>query len=62
MTQTSPRFLPVGCAAIYLFMYAPLLVLIVFSLTPTEYGVTPESNVMPLPTIAIFPFDRRAGL
>ncbi len=42
MTQTSPRFLPVGCAAIYLFMYAPLLVLIVFSLTPTEYGVSWE--------------------
>ena len=27
---------------VYLFMYAPLLVLIVFSFTPTEYGVAWE--------------------
>ena len=38
MKRTSPRILTIGCGAVYLFMYAPLLVLIVFSLTPTEYG------------------------
>ena len=42
MTQTSPRLLPVLCFSIYLFMYAPLLVLIVFSLTPAEYSVSWE--------------------
>ncbi len=42
MTRTSPRLLTIGCGAVYLFMYAPLLVLIVFSLTPTEYGVSWE--------------------
>jgi len=31
-----------GCAILYMFMYAPLLVLIVFSLTPTKYGVAWE--------------------
>ena len=40
MIQTSPRLLSIGCVAIYVFMYAPLLVLIVYSLTPTEYGVS----------------------
>ncbi len=42
MTQTSPRLLSIGCGAVYLFMYVPLLVLIVFSLTPTDYGVSWE--------------------
>ena len=42
MIRTSPRLLSIGCGAVYLFMYAPLLVLIVFSLTPTEYGVSWE--------------------
>ncbi len=42
MTQTSPRLLSIGCVAVYVFMYAPLLVLIVYSLTPTEYGVSWE--------------------
>jgi spermidine/putrescine transport system permease protein len=42
MNRISPRLLTIGCGAVYLFMYAPLLVLIVFSLTPTEYGVTWE--------------------
>lgn len=39
MTRTAPRLLSIGCFLLYVFMYAPLLVLIVFSLTPTEYGV-----------------------
>lgn len=39
MSRTSPRWLGAGCAALYLFMYAPLAVLIAFSLTHTEYGV-----------------------
>ena len=42
MIQTSPRLLSIGCVAIFVFMYAPLLVLIVYSLTPTEYGVSWE--------------------
>ena len=42
MNQTPPRLLPVRCIFIYVFMYAPLLVLIVFSLTPAEYSVTWE--------------------
>jgi spermidine/putrescine transport system permease protein len=42
MIQTSPRLLSIGCVAVYVFMYAPLLVLIVYSLTPTEYGVSWE--------------------
>ena len=42
MNRLSPRFLFIGCGAVYLFMYAPLLVLIVYSFTPTEYGVTWE--------------------
>ena len=37
MIRTSPRLLTAGCLALYLFMYAPLLVLIVFSFTPSEY-------------------------
>jgi len=39
MSRISPRLLTVGCGAVYLFMYAPLLVLMVYSFTPTEYGV-----------------------
>ncbi len=42
MNRTSPRLLSVGCGAVYLFMYAPLLVLVTFSFTPSEYGVTWE--------------------
>jgi len=42
MTRTAPRLLSIGCFFLYVFMYAPLLVLIVFSLTPTEYGVAWE--------------------
>ena len=42
MNRISPRLLSIGCGAVYLFMYAPLLVLMVFSFTPTEYGVTWE--------------------
>jgi spermidine/putrescine transport system permease protein len=39
MKQTSPRLLSLGCFLLFVFMYAPLLVVIVYSLTPTEYGV-----------------------
>ncbi len=42
MSQTSPRLLFIACAFLFVFMYAPLLVVIVFSLTPTEYGVSWE--------------------
>ena len=42
MNQTAPRLLSIGCGALFVFMYAPLLVVIVFSLTPTEYGVSWE--------------------
>ncbi len=42
MSRISPRLLSIGCGTVYLFMYAPLLVLVVFSFTPTEYGVTWE--------------------
>ncbi len=42
MNRISPRLLSFGCGAVYLFMYAPLLVLVVFSFTPTEYGVSWE--------------------
>ena len=42
MNQVSPRLLSAGCFLLYLFMYAPLLVLMVYSLTPTEYGVAWE--------------------
>ncbi len=42
MNQTSPRLLFIGCVSLFVFMYAPLLVVIVFSLTPTEYGVSWE--------------------
>ncbi len=37
--QTSPRLLSILSASVYIFMYAPLLVLIVFSLTPSEYSI-----------------------
>lgn len=37
--QTSPRFLSILSASVYIFLYAPLLVLIVFSLTPSEYSI-----------------------
>ena len=42
MKQTSPRLLSLGCFLLFVFMYAPLLVVIVYSLTPTEYGVSWE--------------------
>lgn len=42
MTQSSPRLLTIACAFVYLFMYAPLFVLMVFSLTPAEYSVVWE--------------------
>lgn len=42
MTWKSPRLLYFCCMAVYLFMYAPLLVMIVYSFTPTEYGVSWE--------------------
>lgn len=42
MSQASPRLLLIGCAFLFVFMYAPLLVVIVFSFTPTEYGVSWE--------------------
>ncbi len=42
MNRISPLLLSIGCGAVYLFMYIPLLVLMVFSFTPTEYGVSWE--------------------
>ena len=39
MIRTSPRLMTAGCLALYLFMYAPLLVLMVFSFTPAEYSL-----------------------
>lgn len=39
MKRVSPPLLTVLCAVLFLFMYAPMLVLAAFSLTPTEYGV-----------------------
>ena len=42
MKQTSPRLLSLGCFLLFVFMYAPLLVVIIYSLTPTEYGVSWE--------------------
>ncbi len=42
MSRTSPRLLFIACGFLFVFMYAPLLVVIVFSLTPTEYGVSWE--------------------
>jgi len=39
MHPSSTRFLAPCAACIYLFLYAPLLVLITFSLTPSEYSV-----------------------
>lgn len=35
----SPRLLTIACALLFLFMYGPLLVLVLFSFTPTEYGI-----------------------
>ena len=40
MNRTSPRLLSLGCVLLFVFMYAPLLVVIVYSFTPTEYGVS----------------------
>lgn len=42
MNRISPRLLTIGCAAVYLFMYTPLLILMVFSFSSTEYGVVWE--------------------
>lgn len=42
MNHVSPRLLTAGCYLLYLFMYAPLFVLMVYSLTPTEYGIAWE--------------------
>ena len=42
MSRTSPRLLFIACVFLFVFMYAPLLVVIVFSLTPTEYCVSWE--------------------
>ncbi len=42
MRRFPPRLMTVGCAAVYLFMYAPLLVLMVFSFNQAEYGVAWE--------------------
>ncbi|MCH8242353.1 MAG: ABC transporter permease [Planctomycetes bacterium] len=39
MIRTSPRLMTAGCLALYLFMYAPLLVLMVYSFTPAEYSL-----------------------
>jgi len=46
MHSSSPRLLPIGALCIYLFLYAPLLVLITFSLTPSEYSVRWEGFTM----------------
>ena len=46
MHSSSPRLLPIGALCIYLFLYAPLLVLIAFSLTPSEYSVRWEGFTM----------------
>ena len=42
MNPKPHRILSIGCAAVYLFMYTPLFVLVAFSFTPTEYGVSWE--------------------
>ena len=42
MNRSPPRLMTLGCAAVYLFMYAPLLVLMVFSFNQAEYGVAWE--------------------
>lgn len=39
MQYTAPRLLSILALGMYLFLYAPLVVLILFSLTPSEYGV-----------------------
>ncbi len=39
MHSSSPRFLAPCAVCVYLFLYAPLLVLMAFSLTPSEYSV-----------------------
>ncbi len=40
MKRMPPPLLTVLCVVLFLFMYGPLLVLIAFSFTPTEYGVS----------------------
>lgn len=40
MSPKSPGLLRALCIALFLFMYGPLLVLVVFSFTPTEYGIS----------------------
>lgn len=40
MTRTSPKFLTALCAALFLFMYGPLFVLMLYSFNVTEYGVS----------------------
>jgi spermidine/putrescine transport system permease protein len=39
MQRFAPRVLPILACGVYLFLYAPLLVLMAFSLTPSEYSV-----------------------
>ena len=39
MHPGTTRFLPFIALGIYLFLYAPFVVLIVFSLTPSEYSL-----------------------
>jgi spermidine/putrescine transport system permease protein len=39
MHTASARLLRLGAVGIYLFLYAPLLVLMAFSFTPSEYGL-----------------------
>lgn len=39
MKRTAPPLLTILCVVLFLFMYGPLLVLIAFSFTPTEYGI-----------------------
>jgi len=40
MTRASPRVLTAACIGLFLFMYGPLLVLILFSFNATEYGIS----------------------
>lgn len=42
MKRTRPALLTVLCAIMFFFMYGPLFVLIAFSFTPTEYGISWE--------------------
>jgi spermidine/putrescine transport system permease protein len=39
MQRSTPRVLPILAFGVYLFLYAPLFVLMAFSLTPSEYSV-----------------------